>query len=123
MKVTEILGFQGGEAMATAELEPVEIEECEPEEFDTITLDLRGIPPEVSQQFTSSTVAELNRMAWTATGWSPGTLEKQIILQLRATFRVAFSKPVGWGMNHAGDNAEGGVGTLQLTSARGMGVK
>ena len=48
---------------------------------------------------------------------------QQIVLQLRATFRVSLSKPAGWGMNHAGYNPEGGVGMLPETYAGGMGVK
>lgn len=84
----------------------------EPGELDSIRLDVHDIPTEVVEKFISLPIEELNRLAWTATRWSPGTLERQLVYQLRATFEVNFKRPMGWGINHAADNPNGGTGTL-----------
>lgn len=65
-------------------------------------------------KFSSLPIEELNRLAWTATQCSPEPLERQLIYQLRLTFKVDFTRRGGSQMFHPEDNNQGGTGTLPI---------
>lgn len=81
----------------------------EPGAFDAVEIDFEVVAECVRNIFEGLSPAELNRLAWRPTEWSPGSIEKQIVLQLRISFEVNFKRPMGWGINHAADNTDEGT--------------
>ncbi len=79
-------------------------------EDDPVEIDFMGMPESVAEKFDFSQI-ELNHIAWHRTEWSPGTFEKQVVMQLRYSFGVRWSYPIGHGMNRFDDHCEFGNGT------------
>ena len=82
-----------------------------PGELDAVEIDFEGFPSSVRDSFEGLSPAELNRLAWRPTAWSPGSIEKQIVLQLRIFFEVDFRGAMGRGIHHSEDNVDYGNGT------------
>lgn len=74
-------------------------------------VDWKQFPTEVFQMFGQLTEVQLCEMAWKGTRWSPATIEKLFIFQIRINFGCNFSNLGGSGIHHQGDNREPGTGT------------
>lgn len=104
---------RGGWEVLTLDPQPVEFaDDDEPQELDTISLDVRDIPSEVLDLFSGLPVEDLNSLAWKPASWSPGTLERQIVYQLRVIFNVDFTGLGGSQIFHPDDNPMRGTGTF-----------
>lgn len=88
-----------------------------PAEFDALSdcstsLDTLGMPAQSIEPFRLSS-SELHEIAHCATQWSPGTFEKQIVLQLRRRYGVTFDRNGGSDIFHSLDNLEAGTGNTR----------
>lgn len=88
---------------STVKIDRASVKCCEHED-----LDLSCVPAEVAAKFDKMTKDDVRELANNPTKWSPGTYEKQIVLQARMNLWVAFGSR---GIHHPEDRKTQGVGT------------